>query len=321
MKNLGHHLTFRQLRLVVAVTEAGNLVGAAKRLNMTQPAVTKALQEAEASLGLSLFARTNRGVVPTSYGEALVAHARLIISQLGHAAEELRDLRDGTAGRAVVGATPSGSAELLPRAIAMLRRERPRLSVTIVEGSNDYMLPSLVAGDLDFVVGRLPQLGGDARLRQEALLEDVACVVARPDHPAMRTARSLRELVEYDWVLPYQEGAQREQIEAAFAREGVRAPTNAIDSVSYLAHRALIVDSDFLAVWPWQIARSDIKAGRLVLLPVVLRTTLTSIGTTTRAEARLSPAVEMLLAWLRRVACDLDPCPLLADGASPPAPV
>lgn len=322
MKNIGLRLSFRQLRLLIAIAEAGNLVGAAKRLNMTQPAVTKGLQEAEASLGFRLFERTNRGVVPTEYGDALVAHARLIVRQLSHATEELQDLHDGTAGRAVVGSTPAASIDLLPRAIAQLRQERPRLSMKIVEGSNDSLLPSLMAGDLDFVIGRLPEFPHGELLRQEALFGDIACIVARPNHPALEQARELSDLERYNWVLPNQESTQRQQIEAAFAIENARVPANAVDSVSYLVHRALVLDGDFLAVWPWQIARPDVKAGRLALLPFVLRPTLTAIGITTRTDVRLSSAIEMLLACLIKLAGQLEPCPLLAreTGASGLAP-
>src|SRR5262245_26667083 len=70
-------LTMRHLRIVLAIAEYGNLVAAARQLNMTQSAITKALQEAEAHLGIELFMRTNRGAVPTAYGEALATHAQL----------------------------------------------------------------------------------------------------------------------------------------------------------------------------------------------------------------------------------------------------
>jgi DNA-binding transcriptional LysR family regulator len=320
MQNIGLRLSFRQLRLLIAIAEAGNLVGAAKRLNMTQPAVTKGLQEAEVSLGFRLFERTNRGVIPTDYGQALVTHAQLIVRQLSHATEELRDLHDGAAGRVAVGTTPAASVDLLPRAIAKLRQERPRVSVKVVEGSNDSLLPSLVAGDLDFVIGRLPELPHGKLLGHEALFGDIACIVAQPRHPALRESLQLRDLDRYSWVLPTQESTQRQQIEAAFANENACVPENAVDSVSYLAHRTLVTEADFLAIWPWQIARPDVKAGRIALLPFVLHPTFTSIGITTRANVRLSPAIEMLLACLRSIAGTLEPCPLLVRETGAPEP-
>ena len=122
------HLTIRQLRIAAAIGDAGSLVGAAATLNVTQPTISKALHELEAIVGVELFERTRRGVVPTLFGIALVRHAKLLMSQIRHAAEELADLKDGTGGRVVVGTLLAASATLLPGAIARLRRERPRCS-------------------------------------------------------------------------------------------------------------------------------------------------------------------------------------------------
>ena len=63
------------------------------RLNLTQPTLSKALQDVEATLGLSLFERTNRGLEPTPYGEIFARHAKIVLAQLRHAAEELESLR------------------------------------------------------------------------------------------------------------------------------------------------------------------------------------------------------------------------------------
>lgn len=95
MKFLESRLTLRNLRLVDAVAREGNLVRAAQSLNMTQSAATKALQEIEAVAGVELFERTNRGTLPTAYGETLAAHARIVLAQLRHAEQALRILRMG----------------------------------------------------------------------------------------------------------------------------------------------------------------------------------------------------------------------------------
>ena len=82
MQQVAHRLTVRHLRLIAAIVAEGNLLRAAEALNMTQSAVTKALQDAEGQMGVLLFERTNRGVLPTSYGISLAAHARLILAQI-----------------------------------------------------------------------------------------------------------------------------------------------------------------------------------------------------------------------------------------------
>jgi DNA-binding transcriptional LysR family regulator len=306
MKLVTSRLTIRHLRMVVAIVEEGNLVRAAKRLNMTQSAVTKALQEVEALTKARLFHRNNRGVVPTMFGETLAEHARLVITQLAHAEEHLADLRDGTGGRVAIGTLLSAAAELLPTAIARLRKDRPKLVVKIVEGTNDVLIPALRAGELDMVVGRLSELRDRLNVVQEVLMDDIACVVARRGHPlADRRDLGLADLIGWEWILPPQETSLRRQIDIAFREEGLEPPVHAVDSVSLLTNRALLVDADYLGVFPAQVARREAAAGAITILPVTLRATAIPIGITTRTNARLSPAAELLAETLRRTAVDL----------------
>lgn len=307
MKLVTSRLTIRHLRMVVAIIEEGNLVRAAKRLNMTQSAVTKALQEVETLTRARLFDRTNRGVAPTLFGETLAEHARLVLTQLAHAEEHLADLRDGTGGRVAIGTLLSASAELLPTAIARLRKERPKLVVKIVEGTNDVLIPALRAGELDLVVGRLSELRDRLNVVQEVLMDDIACIVARRGHPlAERTNLMLADLVGWEWILPPQETSLRRQIDIAFREEGLEPPTHAVDSVSLLTNRALLIDADYLGVFPAQVARREAASGAITILPVTLRATAIPIGITTRTNARLSPAAEVLVDILRRTARDID---------------
>lgn len=310
-------LTMRHLRIVLAITDGGSLVAAAQTLCMTQPAITKALQETEALLQVELFSRTNRGVLPTPVGQALAAHARLITAQLGHAAEELHDLRDGMGGRIAVGTLLSASADLLPRAIAMLRKDRPKLVVTIVEGTNDRLLPDLRVGKLDMVVGLLPEYHELQGLHQEALLTDVSCVVVRPGHPLVgRSALRLADLVAWDWILPRLETTLRRHIDQAFRDEGLEPPPHAVESVSQLTNRSLVMDADYLAIFPWQLANREAKAGNVAILPLLLRSTIGPVGISTRAECRLSLAAEMLIDAMRKLAREAEPSPLTAGITS-----
>ncbi len=307
MKAMTNHLTIRHLRMVVAIVDEGNLVRASKQLNMTQSAITKALQEAEVLTRTRLFDRTNRGVVPTMFGEALAEHARLVIAQLAHAEEHLADLRDGTGGRVSIGTLLSASAELLPRAIARLKRERPRLVVKIVEGTNDVLIPALRAGELDMVVGRLSEHRDRLKVVQEGLMDDVACVVARHGHPlAGRTKIGLADLLDWEWILPPSETSLRQQVDIAFHQEGIEPPQHAVESVSLLTNRALLTDADYLGVFPAHVARREEAAGTLTILPVPLKATAVPIGITTRVQSRLSPAAMLLVESLRRTAEEMN---------------
>lgn len=306
MTLLASRLTIRHLRMVVAILEEGNLVRAAERLNMTQSAVTKALQETEALTGARLFDRTNRGVVATAFGEALAYHARLVIAQLAHAEEHLADLKDGAGGRVAVGTLLSASAELLPTAIARLRKERPKLVVKLVEATDDVLLPALRAGELDLVVGRLAELRDRLSVTQEMLMDDIACVVVRSGHPlTMRRHLGLADLIGWEWILPPSQTSLRRLIDISFREEGLEPPAHTVESVSLLTNRALLIDADYLGVLPASVARRETASGALSILPVTLQATVSPIGITMRSQAPLSPAAQVLVEALRRTAAEL----------------
>ncbi len=303
MSAIANRLTLRHLRLVRAIHAEGNLLRAAHALNMTQSAVTKGLQDAEALVGATLFDRTNRGVVPTMFGTSLAAHARLILAQVDNAADELSSLRDGTAGRVAVGTLLAGSAGLLPDAVARLHLDRPNLVLSVQEGTNDVLMPALRSGELDLVIGRLPEFRDRTDLKQDFLVSDHASVVLRQDHPlAGRRGLRLADLLHCDWILPRQQTTMRRQIEAAFRDDGLEPPPHAVETVSFLTTRALLLQTDYLAVWPAQVARLETQGHGIAMLDVALPSTTRPIGVTTRANDRLSPAARLLIAYLHDAA-------------------
>lgn len=306
MTSIAQRLTVRHLRLVVAILAEGNLLRAAATLNMTQSAVTKALQEAESQMGVLLFERTNRGVVPTTFGANLAAHARLILAQISKAEQEMADLIDGSSGQVAIGTLLSGSAGLLPEAIVRLRRHRPRLVIKVEEATNDLLMPALRSGELDMVLGRLPEFRDREGLQQEYLLDDFAQIVVRRDHPLTKCGPlELADLLQNDWILPGQSTTLRRQIDKAFRDEGLEPPAHNVETVSFLTSRRLLQLTDYLAVWPVQLARLEIEAGVIAALPVPLQTTMRPIGISTRSDDMMSPAATRLVTCLREVAREL----------------
>ena len=293
-------VSIRHLRLVTTIADVGSMVRAGEAIGMTQPAVSKAVRDLERDLGARLFERGNRGVTPTDHGEALVRHALRVLAQLEHAAEELDDLAHGAGGRVAIGTLLAASAWLLPKAIARLRTERPRVIVDVVQGTNDRLQPMLLRGDLDMVVGRLSEFRHRAGLQQEPIYSEEIVVLARPDHPLARHAHlGLGDLQEATWTPPPPETTLRRQLEKAFFDAGLDPPRCVAQSVSHLTNRHLICESDLIGAWPRGVAADDLTQGRLVSLPVPLNGAPWPVGVSTRKLARLSPAAEALLSALR----------------------
>ena len=298
-----NRVTLRQLRTVLEVGVSGSLARAAERLSVTQPTVTKAIQEIEANIGVELFERTNRGVVPTRYGDALLRHGKLVMAQLSQATDEISHLKGGTGGHVVVGTLLAAATRLLPDALAGLQASRPGLSIAVMEGTNDFLMPKLRAGELDCVVGRLPEFRERAGLVQEALLEDSARVVAKIGHPLLRSQRiGLADTLRYRWILPRPETTLRRQVEKDFRDSGLEPPGAAIESVSPMLVRRLLLLGDYLAVWPLEVASIEASLGLVATLDLELPSTRGPIGITIRRGHDLSPAALALVDALRGAA-------------------
>src|SRR5690348_15624989 len=142
-------LKTRQLMLLIAIGDEGNIHRAAKILNVSQPAASKLLKDLEDVLGVPLFERLPRGMRPTWYGETMIRHARIALSSLAQAGTELEALRTGRFGEVRVGAIIGPALSLLPQAVAVVAREYPNLRVQIAVESSDVLLERLTQNKLD----------------------------------------------------------------------------------------------------------------------------------------------------------------------------
>lgn len=299
-------LKLRQLRLLIEVARQGSILAAAREMNLSQPAATKMIQDLETDFGARLFDRTNRGVKPTSYGETLIRHGKLVFAQMGHAVQEIDDLSEGKGGRVIVGTLLAASARLLPAAIGQLLSARPNLAVKVVEGTNGVLMPALRTGELDMVVGRLPVHRHRSDLERRRLYDETIVAVVRPGHPLENSAApDLQAMAAFDWVLPPPETTLRRQMDQLFAVQQVRAPQRVVESVSYLTNRALVQGSDMIWVLPRQVVMQDVANRSLAALDWQAPVGSGPVGVTFRSETALSPAAQALIAALTDVSATL----------------
>lgn len=296
-------LKLRQLRLLVAVGEFGSIQHAARELQISQPAASKLIRDLELDFEVRLFRRTNRGVIPTACGEALIRHGKLIIGQVSNAAQELGDLTEGSSGRVVIGTLLAAAPILLPRAIETVFTERPGLAMKLVEGTNDVLMPALYSGEIDMIVGRLPAYRARARLVQEKLFDERILAVAGKQHPlAGRETVSFRQIRPYGWILPPPETTLRRQIDQYFVSQNQYAPPTVLESVSYLANRSLFRKLDLVGLMPEHVVANEIDNGLLVELAWSVPFGNGPVGVSYRGPDSLSPAGTQFLKVLRRVA-------------------
>ncbi|WNC71352.1 LysR family transcriptional regulator [Thalassotalea psychrophila] len=302
-RHLVSRLKFKYLQLLVTVGEQRNIFKASQIHNMAQPAATKIIRDIESALNIELFDRSSRGVTPTLYGEVLIKHAKLILSQVKHASEELSSLQGGLTGRVTVGSLLAASATLLPNAIARLKKNRPNVSVSLREGTGDRLIKSLKIDDLDIMVGRIPEVPDQDGLTNEVLYHEPVVIVARADHPLQsRKNLTLHDLVDQQWILPPRETMLRSEIDGAFHREGLDVPVNPVESVSILTNRTLLKNTDMITALPLQVVLTYEEIGLMKRLDIPLIIEPGPIGVTLRAQRQLPPAAQYLLEALREEA-------------------
>lgn len=293
-------LRLKQLRLLVAIEKHRSILHAAGQLNMSQPAATKLLKDLELDFNVLLFDRTNRGVIPTEFGDALVRHGKLILAQVAHAAQEMDDLNSGLGGRILLGTLLTASAKLLPDSIRNIHQSRPNVSIVVRDGTNDFLMPMLHTGDLDMVVGRLTEYRHRVDVIQEVLYQEKIVLVGRKGHPlSLQKNVSFQQISDQDWILPPVQTTLRRQIEKEFSDRGFASPTNAVESISYLTNRSLISSTDMICMLPFDVASNEISNGDFALINCELGVSSGPVGVTFRNLDALSPASIAFLEELR----------------------
>jgi DNA-binding transcriptional LysR family regulator len=301
-------LKTRQLLLLAAMEEEGNVRRAADVLGMAQPAASKLLKDLEDMLGVSLFDRTPQGMKATLYGEVMIRHARMVLSGLNHAHDEIAALRAGLTGQVRIGAIAVAAANLVPLAVARIKQSAPLLQLWLHVETSDVLLPMLAQGELDIMVGRVLERQDQFKdtVRYELLANEPICAVVRPGHP-LEDARdlSLRGLLNVAWILHPPGSVLRHRFDMMFAQTGLAPPQNVVNSGNFLAIASLLMHSDMVAVLPDEVARQYERNGMLKRLHIDLPCHMDAFGIITHQHQLLSPAALAVLDALRAVADDV----------------
>jgi len=296
-------LDSRRLRHFLAVYDLRSIGQAAEKLFLTQPALSKSLRQLEDDLQVRLFDRTPLGVVPTVYGDALAQHARVIRSEMRHAETAISNLRGAVKGTVTVGVGPSVASALMPLATAALRRTRPGIRLTVIEGMVDTILPALRRGELDLAVGAWPRIA-DSDVSADTLMHDRVAVLAAPRHPlAQKREVELSELLDYPWILPPPTQRWRQILEETFLAKGLTPPVPSITSNSASFIRTVLLDATSLSFLPLQ--SQPLRAARsaaLVALSVDGLSRDVEVTISTRERGVLAPAAQAFVGVLHEVA-------------------
>ncbi|HEX7914162.1 LysR substrate-binding domain-containing protein [Rudaea sp.] len=302
--SIARKLKFYQLIVYAQVLESGSILRAAQALNLTQPSVTKVIHELESYFGAPLLVRGNRGVTATPLGERILQRSKSFIADLRLLTDEVNSFLEGSAGHVIVGTLISASAWLLPRATQLLKQKAPKVLLSLRVGQMDQLFPALADGELDLVVGRMPDdwnwRAESPVLKVEPLYREALCVVAGARHP-MHRKRSIKfaDLHAYPWVLPTRDSFLRRTADALFAEANLPIPENIVESLSILTNITLMQDQRTIALMPREAIRNFAEAGLLKEFDLGGVLHFGDIGCFYSATREPTPAAMMLRECLR----------------------
>jgi LysR family transcriptional regulator, benzoate and cis,cis-muconate-responsive activator of ben and cat genes len=180
-------MELRQLRYFVAVAEERNFTRAAERLNMTQPPLSRQIQQIEEKVGLPLFERGARPLKLTEAGRVFYAQAKRLLEESDELLPLTRRLAQ-LAERIVIGFVPSTLYGPLPDVIRAFREAAPLIQISLIEMFTIEQLSALKGGRIDVGFGRLRF--DEAQLAREVLVEE-ALIAALPEGHALADTRPL----------------------------------------------------------------------------------------------------------------------------------
>ena len=293
------HITLKQFRYFLAVSETASVAAAARMINIAQSAVTKSIQELEDSLGVKLFERTAKGMVLTQDGHRFQVSARKVIAAVAEAGQLERGKPETLSGNLTVGVTSLVAGYYLAELFARFQRSHPSVTISVVEDAPQYLEHLLINGEVDLAIMVSNALGEPQALEVEALTRSPNRVWMASGHAlAEKTELTLHECAAYPQVVLEADRVEN-VMNALWSRHGLRPPV-LMRSSSLEAVRSLVgigagiaLLPDFL-YRPWTLDAEHVEARSLRDASPII-----DVGLVWRRGSRSRPVVTEFIALAR----------------------
>ncbi|MGK2070719.1 LysR substrate-binding domain-containing protein [Klebsiella pneumoniae] len=293
-------IRLRHLHTFVAVAQQGTLGRAAETLNLSQPALSKTLNELEQLTGTRLFERGRLGAQLTLVGEQFLTHAVKVLDALISAGQAL-NRKEGLNNDIVrIGALPTAALGILPTVIGQFHKQQKDITLQVATMNNTMLLAGLKSGEIDIGIGRMSDPELMSGLHYELLFLESLKLVVRPGHPLLQETVTLSRVMEWPVVVSPKGTVPRQNAEALLQSQGCKMPAGCIETLSASLSRQLTVDFDYVWFVPSGAVKDDLRRGVLTALPIATQGAGEPIGILTRVDATLTPGTQTLLSAIRK---------------------
>ncbi|MDH7794273.1 MULTISPECIES: LysR family transcriptional regulator [unclassified Beijerinckia] len=302
-ERIGRRLTLRDLSILLTAVETGSMSKAADQLRMSQPAISKTITQLEQEIGAQLVVRSSRGIEPTEHGRALLTRSRAALDELKHAVEAMDVLADPKLDKLRIAANEVGLSGVVGTVINRLHARYPGIVVEVVPAyTHATQIHELEQGHVELVVGHLAWSHDEPGLEADELFQEQLVIGVGARNPWVRRKKiELAELMDRPWVFPPLNTISGRSIEQAFRAHGLELPQIMVVASSMQFSRRLIMDNEFLAVFPNSVVRST---PGIYALPVSINAQW-PLGILTVKHRTLSPLAKLFIEYAHSAVRDV----------------
>lgn len=292
-------LKLRDVDILLAVIETGSMGKAASTLNMSQPAVSKAIASLEHTLGVHLLDRSRQGVEPTPYGRALIKRGVAMFDELRQGVQDIASLSDPTVGEIRMGGSEHTISAVYSPVIHRFSKQYPRMSFHVTVGDLRTMSRELEARHIDFVVSRMYRPASEEH-SVDVLFEDPLVVVTGPNNPLVRRRKiEIAELLDEPWTLQPRENNFGSFAVDAFRAAGFAPPRITVATTSSNLRGEMLATGRYLTMVPRYWVLLPRRHPSLRVLPVEFPNTRLKVAIITVKNRSLSRATELFIDGVR----------------------
>ena len=256
-------MEIRQLKAFLAIAEAKTFTAGARRVNVTQAAISMQIRQLEDEVGLPIFTRTPRRVILTEAGEYLLERARKILREHDSALAEIAEVAGAEYGRLRIGsASGTFAMNQLPKIISGLHEKFPHSELTVSAGTSEKLVDKMMHGEIDTAFVSLPV--DNLNVTTESLFSDEIVAIAHPKHPlAKEKYISAATLAGEKLILGERGGNTRRMIDEFFNAANVR-PNISMELSRQEAINKMVENNLGVGMAGAKSVARDIREGKLI---------------------------------------------------------
>jgi DNA-binding transcriptional LysR family regulator len=302
IERIERRLKLHDVRVLIAVVEAGSMHKAAERLRTSQPAISRAIADLEHSVGVRLLERSPRGIQPTQYGRVLIKRGVAALDEFRQGVKDIKFLADPSTGELRIACSDAMAAGPVLAVIERLTRQHPRLVFHVVTGATATLYRELTERNVELVITRATEAIAKEQTDVGSLFEDNVVVAAGAQSRWARRRRiKLSELVNEPWTLPPYDSAMGAIVLEAFRARGLAPPAAMVVMESANIRSRLSATGRFLTVIPEFALTLPGRDPLLKALPVELPGARRTMRIISLRNRLLSPLAELFIDSMRAV--------------------